>query len=305
MVLLEITLIDSPQSCLPPIDRPHNTAHPANLPHTIDCPPDNHNFPLNANLPLPPLWAYRPTMAPPKLTPTTASYHATPHPLTILTLIPTADKIYHKISLRTPPMAQHTPQKFESTKTRLDYSCNTHTNSSQSSHNSRIISTPNLAKANQLCTICTPIHPMTQQLQQQLAITKTLIDHLAMILKEHNLSPQTMINIVHNLYQYYNLRRYCKYTYNKFIWLNHQPTTWNLCSSATLTANPPQLLLLPAATCYNHPGQPTHSMYWYWTPPWLPCYNIASTRTHYASTEILQSHIQHTVLHSKDLLNEP
>jgi len=66
--------------------------------------------------------------------------------------------------------------------------------------------------------------------------------------------------------------------------------------------NLPQPLLLPTDTCYNHPGEPTCSMYQ--TPPQLPCYNIASS-TCYLSTASLPSHLQHTVPHSKDLLKLP
>ncbi len=66
----------------------------------------------------------------------------------------------------------------------------------------------------------------------------------------------------------------------------------------TLMADLLQLLLPHTATCYNHPGHPTCSRYWYWTPP-------QPSRTSYVSTEILQSHLQHTILHSKDLLKVP
>jgi len=86
--LSEITTIDSHQSCIPPINQLHNTAYTTNLPQALGCPPDNQNFPPNANLPLSNLWAYCPIMASPEITHTTASNHATPHPPTISTLFP-------------------------------------------------------------------------------------------------------------------------------------------------------------------------------------------------------------------------
>jgi len=77
---------------------------------------------------------------------------------------------HHTISHSALPKAEHTWQQFESIQTLLDYTCITHTNISQPSLNSRIISAPSPADTNQLCTISTPIHQMMQQLQQ-------LLDH--------------------------------------------------------------------------------------------------------------------------------
>jgi len=128
-----------------------------------------------------------------------------------------------------------------------------------------------------------PRSPM-QRLMQELTLTNTLLNHLSKMISLATTShpsstPKNLFDLITELPQI-------------------DP------KALILTAEPPQHLLLPAATCYNHPGQPTRSQYWYQTPPRLPCYNIAS-RTWYASTEILQSHLQHTVPHSKDLLKVP
>jgi len=128
-----------------------------------------------------------------------------------------------------------------------------------------------------------PRLPM-QRLMQELALINTLLDHLSKMLSLATTShpsstPKNLFDLITELPQI-------------------DP------KALILTDEPPQLLLLPAATCYNHPGgQSTRSLYWYRTPR-LPCYNIAR-RTRYVSTEILQSHLQHTVPHTKDLLKVP
>jgi len=125
---------------------------------------------------------------------------------------------------------------------------------------------------------------LLQRLLNELAITMTLIDRLSDLLSidATSHSSSTLKNL--------------------FDLITELPQIES--KAIILTTEPPQHLLLPAATCYNHPGQTTHSLYWYRTPPRLPCYNIAS-RTQYVSTETLQSQLQHTVPHSKELLKVP